>query len=87
MLKIGRQKIVCFITMGFLLEIGLQFYSDGMKQLVSTTNSSPNERYQLLEGYTHDSLSEIDPPFKRILFWNEVYTKKMFIKIESLSLM
>lgn len=30
------------------------------------------ERYQLMERYAQDRLAVIDPPFKRILFWNEV---------------
>jgi hypothetical protein len=83
MIKIGRQKVVCFFALSFLLfEIGLQFYLDDIKQLVgmyqtllpilNSTSSGLNERYQLLERYTHDSLSLMDPPFKRILFWNEV---------------
>ena len=31
-----------------------------------------HERYELVEKYEQDKLMEVDPPFKRILFWNDV---------------
>lgn len=79
MVQIGRNKVLCFIVTGFLFKIGLQFYLDGPKQIADVDQSTPksannviNERYQLFESYFHDSLSDIDPLFKRILFWNDV---------------
>lgn len=36
-------------------------------------NDTTTERYELMERYSQDTLPDIDPPFKRILFWNEVY--------------
>ncbi len=64
---------------GFLLKMGLQFYLDGTQQIAEEDQTTPksannviNERYQLFESYFNDSLSDIDTPFKRILFWNDV---------------
>lgn len=36
------------------------------------TSISTGERYELMEKYAKDALPDTDPPFKRILFWNEV---------------
>ena len=41
-----------------------------MKQSQKLNGS--HERYGLVEKYEQDSLLEVDPPFKRILFWNDV---------------
>jgi hypothetical protein len=40
-----------------------------------------HERYELMGKYDQESLFQIDPQFKRILFWNEVY--KRIIRIGS----
>lgn len=40
---------------------------------------STSERYHLIESYAHDTLSDIDPPFKRILFWNEVNHRRHIV--------
>jgi hypothetical protein len=79
MFQIGHRKIACLIVTGFLLKMGLQFYLDGTQQIAEEDQTTPksannviNERYQLFESYFNDSLSDIDPPFKRILFWNDV---------------
>jgi hypothetical protein len=79
MFQIGHQKVTCLIVTAFLLKIGLQFYLDDTNQIVDvdqptskSANNVINERYQIFESYFHDSLSDIDPPFKRILFWNDV---------------
>jgi hypothetical protein len=79
MFQIGHRKIACLIVTGFLLKMELQFYLDGTQQIAEEDQTTPksannviNERYQLFESYFNDSLSDIDPPFKRILFWNDV---------------
>lgn len=33
---------------------------------------STKELYELMDKYAQAKLSDIDPPFKKILFWNEV---------------
>lgn len=35
---------------------------------------SIQEYYQLMDIYAQATLTDIDPPFKKILFWNEVRT-------------
>ncbi len=79
MFQIGHRKVVCSIVTGFLLLTAMQFYLDGKKQIAEEDQTIPksandvvNERYQIFESYFNDSLSDIDPPFKRILFWNDV---------------
>jgi hypothetical protein len=37
-------------------------------------SSSKRELYELMDKYAEATLPDIDPPFKRILFWNEVRT-------------
>ncbi|XP_046448573.1 alpha-(1,3)-fucosyltransferase C-like [Daphnia pulex] len=83
MFQIGHRKIACLIVTGFLLKMGLQFYLDGTQQIAKEDQTTPksandvvNERYQIFESYFNDSLSDIDTPFKRILFWNGVYGSK-----------
>jgi hypothetical protein len=36
-------------------------------------NVMTDERYRLVERYEQDTLADADPPFKRILFWNDVH--------------
>jgi hypothetical protein len=79
MFQIGHRKIASLIVTGFLLKMGLQFYLDGTQQIAEEDQTTPksandvvNERYQIFESYFNDSLSDIDTPFKRILFWNDV---------------
>ena len=38
------------------------------KVMANTTH----ERYGLVEVYEQDTLQKVDPPFKKILFWNAV---------------
>ena len=49
-----------------------------------TTKQSPvvnisHERYGLVQKYEQDKLTDINAPFKRILFWNDVRFIKLFI--------
>lgn len=46
-------------------------------QSLTTTKQSPvvnisQERYQLVQKYEQDKLTDVNAPFKRILFWNDV---------------
>ena len=37
-----------------------------------------SQRYQLIKNNAHNKLSDIDPLFKKILFWNEAYGSKNY---------
>ncbi|KZS14617.1 putative Alpha--fucosyltransferase C [Daphnia magna] len=79
-----NRKIVCLILMGFLLVV-LQFYlqqsTDPATEFTrhpSALQSSTSERYPLLKKFTTENLVEKNPPFKRIVFWNEAYGSKEY---------
>jgi hypothetical protein len=42
------------------------------QQQILSPPTTGHELYRVMETYSRDKLSEMAPPFKRILFWNEV---------------
>lgn len=64
---------MCLILMGFLLFVGqLNWKKLSTVRVIQHPSQSSTERYQLLESYMTENLSEINPTYKRIVFWNEV---------------
>jgi hypothetical protein len=57
-------------TQSALLELTTTQPSSSTKQSVKMNSS--NEHYNLVEKYEQDFLLDVNPPLKRILFWNDV---------------
>jgi hypothetical protein len=44
----------------------------------SSATITGHELYRVMETYSRDKISEMTSPFKRILFWNNVYKYKFY---------
>ncbi|XP_057368597.1 alpha-(1,3)-fucosyltransferase C-like [Daphnia carinata] len=83
MLK-GKRKIAFLIVMGFSFFVWQFYLQQSTKSVIefpqhpTTKELTTAERYQLLDKYMAETLVEENPPFKRIVFWNEAYGNKEY---------
>jgi hypothetical protein len=72
------------MTFAIIQHLRLAKFENGA--VLGEPNVMTDERYGLVEKYEQDQLEDdADPPFKRILFWNDVQIKYTIGPINILS--
>jgi hypothetical protein len=73
------------MTFAIIQHLGLAKFENGTTAL-GEPNGMTDERSRLVERYEQDKLiDDADPPFKQILFWNDVHNLHIIAPINILS--
>jgi hypothetical protein len=70
------------MTFAIIQHLGLAKFENGTTALGEPNGMTADERFKLVERYEQDKLEDdADPPFKRILFWNDVHINYTIVPI------